>query len=224
MKKIIMILIMFILSISGFANIEDRIKFLKQDELEVMQKRVAALKKDYEIDFKIIISEKEEIIENNLNNAVKSVIINIVKIDQNKYKIKLQFSHDIDVVAYKNEINEMLDKIESLLKDDYYLDLIYELTGNIAELINVSEFEKQQAVGGTVYKKLKKVFLIIFILSFIMTTVLYILKYVGKKSRKCKHCNIDMALTHEYEEGNKVIRVYTCSMCGYSKRIISIKK
>lgn len=215
---------MLILSVSGFADIEDRIKFLKHDELEVMQKRVAALKKDHEIDFKIIISEKEEIIENNLNNAVKSVIINIVKSEQDKFKIKLQFSQDIDVVAYKTDINEMLDKVESLLKDDYYLDLIYELTGNIADLINVSEFEKKQAVGGTVYKKLKGIFLAIFILSFIITIILYILKYVGKKSRKCKNCNIDMVITHEYDEGNKKIRVYTCNVCGYSKRIISIKK
>jgi hypothetical protein len=219
-----MVIIMFTLSISSFAYIEDKIKFLKQDELEVMQKRVSALKRDYEIDFKIIISEKEEIIEKNLNNTLKSVIINIVKKEQNKFKIKLQFSQDIDVVAYKTDINEMLDKVESLLKDDYYLDLIYELTGNIADLINVSEFEKKQAIGGTLYKKLKGVFLSLFILSFTITITLYILKYVGKKSRKCKHCNIDMAVTHEYEEGNKKIRVYTCTMCGYSKRIISIKK
>ena len=215
---------MFILGVAVFADIEDKINLLKPDELAVMQKRVAAFKKDYEIDFKIIISDKEENIENNLNNAIKSVIINIVKLSPNRYKIKLQFSNDVDVIAYRDNINDMLDKIESLLKDDYYLDLIYELTGNIVEIINVSEFEKQQAVGGTVYKKLKKIFLSLFIISFIITITLYVLKYVGKKSRKCKNCNIEMKVTHEYEEGNKKIRVYSCDICGYSKRIITIKK
>lgn len=219
----VMFLVMLILSVGVFANIEDRIKFLKPDELEVMQKRVAAFKKDYGIDFKIIISEKEENMENNLNNAIKSVIINIVKLDENKYKIKLEFSHDIDVVAYKAEITEMLNKVESLLKDDYYLDLIYELTGNIADVINVSEFEKKQATGGTVYKRLKNVFLTLFIISFSITILLYIFKYIGKKSRKCKHCNIEMPLTQEYEEDNKIVKVYTCNMCGYSKKIISMK-
>ena len=43
----VMFLVMLILSVGVFANIEDRIKFLKPDELEVMQKRVVAFKKDF---------------------------------------------------------------------------------------------------------------------------------------------------------------------------------
>ncbi len=225
MKRIV-VMLFFICTTFIFGAIEDKIKLLTPDDMEILTKRVELLKKDYGVNFDIVISNSEENLEKNLNNKTKNVIINLIKPDDgSKIKLKLKFSEDIDVVGYREDIDEMLVKIESLITDKNYLDMLYELTGNIAvDVINLSEYEKKQAMEGNVYKSLSGIFFILAIITGIFTLFLYWARYMARRVHKCKTCGIDMVLTDTTEEGNKKIKEYTCKICGNKKKVTTVRR
>ena len=98
MKRIV-VMLFFIFTTFIFGAIEDKIKLLTPDDMEILTKRVELLKKDYGVNFDIVISNSEENLEKNLNNKTKNVIINLIKPDDgSKIKLKLKFSEDIDVI------------------------------------------------------------------------------------------------------------------------------
>jgi hypothetical protein len=215
-----------LLSFTAFGEIKDNLKLLTSDDMEVLTKRVMLLEKDYGIKFHILISNKEENLENSLNNESKSVIINMVKPDNTpKIKLKLKFSEDIDVVGYKENIEEMLTKLETLAVGRNYLDTLYELTGNIAvDIVNLSEFEKNQAIGNNIYKKLAGIFFLLAVISGSLTLFLYWVRYVAKKVRKCKKCGIELTLLEDYEEDGKKVKIYGCRLCGYKRKVTSVRR
>ena len=225
MKKFLLIIYM-LLSFTAFGEIKDNLKLLTSDDMEVLTKRVMLLEKDYGIKFHILISNKEENLENSLNNESKSVIINMVKPDNTpKIKLKLKFSEDIDVVGYKENIEEMLTKLETLAVGRNYLDTLYELTGNIAvDIVNLSEFEKNQAIGNNIYKKLAGIFFLLAVISGSLTLFLYWVRYVAKKVRKCKKCGIELTLLEDYEEDGKKVKIYGCRLCGYKRKVTSVRR
>ena len=225
MKKFLLIIYM-LLSFTAFGEIKDNLKLLTSDDMEVLTKRVMLLEKDYGIKFHILISNKEENLENSLNNESKSVIINMVKPDNTpKIKLKLKFSEDIYVVGYKENIEEMLTKLETLAVGRNYLDTLYELTGNIAvDIVNLSEFEKNQAIGNNIYKKLAGIFFLLAVISGSLTLFLYWVRYVAKKVRKCKKCGIELTLLEDYEEDGKKVKIYGCRLCGYKRKVTSVRR
>ena len=80
MKRIV-VMLFFICTTFIFGAIEDKIKLLTPDDMEILTKRVELLKKDYGVNFDIVISNSEENLEKNLNNKTKNVIINLIKTD-----------------------------------------------------------------------------------------------------------------------------------------------
>ena len=60
--------VIFICTTFIFGAIEDKIKLLTPDDMEILTKRVELLKKDYGVNFDIVISNSEENLEKNLNN------------------------------------------------------------------------------------------------------------------------------------------------------------
>ncbi len=225
MKKLLLV-IYLVLSFAAFGEIKDNLKLLTSDDMEVLTKRVMLLEKDYGIKFHILISNKEENLENSLNNESKSVIINMVKPDNTpKIKLKLKFSEDIDVVGYKENIEDMLIKLETLAVGRNYLDTLYELTGNIAvDIVNLSEFEKNQAMGGNVYKKLAGIFFLLAVITGSLTLFLYWARYIARRVRKCKKCGIELMLVEDYEEGDKRVKIYSCKLCGYKRKVTSVRR
>ena len=77
MKRIV-VMLFFICTTFIFGAIEDKIKLLTPDDMEILTKRVELLKKDYGVNFDIVISNSEENLEKNLNNKTKNVIINLM--------------------------------------------------------------------------------------------------------------------------------------------------
>lgn len=225
MKRFLLI-IYLLLSFAAFGDIKDNLKLLTSDDMEVLTKRVMLLEKDYGIKFHILISNKEENLENSLNNESKSVIINMVKPDNTpKIKLKLKFSEDIDVVGYKENIEDMLTKLETLAVGRNYLDTLYELTGNIAvDIVNLSEFEKNQAMGSNIYKKLAGIFFLLAVITGSLTLFLYWARYVARRVRKCKKCGIELTLLEDYEEGDKKVKIYGCRLCGYKRKVTSVRR
>ena len=67
MKRFLLI-IYLLPSFAAFGDIKDNLKLLTSDDMEVLTKRVMLLEKDYGIKFHILISKKEENLENSLNN------------------------------------------------------------------------------------------------------------------------------------------------------------
>ncbi len=212
MIKRIMILF-FISSLFLFGEVVDEINFFKKDDIIVLEKRLAELKENYDINYQIVVSSEEK---NSLRNLKRSVIINLIKGKENKLKLRLKFSKDINILGYRDEVDSLLVKIDSLVKEEHYLDLLYEITGGITDIINMSEIVEEK-----IEKKNK--FIIILPLIIIIGLVLMILinkkrKKIKSKKEICEYCKIEMQLIENHKESeHKRCKVYLCKICGRTK-------
>lgn len=212
MIKRIMILF-FMSSLFLMGEVVDEINFFKKDDIAVLEKRLENLKTNYDIDYKILVTDEEK---NNLRNIKRSVIINLIKGKENKLKVKLKFSKDIDILGYRDEVDSLLTNVDSLVKEKHYLDMLYEITGGITDIISMSE-----SVEEKVEKKNKWIIIFPIIIG-IGLVLMILINRKRKKSRSkkeiCEYCKIEMQLIENYKESkHKRYKVYLCKICGRTK-------
>ncbi|OQY10181.1 MAG: hypothetical protein B6I28_01415 [Fusobacteriia bacterium 4572_132] len=212
MIKKVMILF-FMSSVFILGEVVDEINFLKKDDVIILEKRLEDLKKNYDIDYKIVVSEEEK---NNLRNSERNVIINLIKGKENKLKLRLKFSKDINILGYRDEVESLLTKIDFLVEEKNYLDLLYEITGGITDIISISEITEEKVEKKN---KLVIIFPIVILISLILMILINRKRRNGiSKKEMCEYCKIEMQLIENYRESkHKSYKVYLCKVCGRTK-------
>ncbi len=230
MKKFL-ILIFFTVIFSNFlkAEIIDSVNFFEEKDRNILEERLKTIENNYKVNFQIIIKEKDaDITENSLNNGKKNVIIILEKEEEKRLSVKLKFSKEIDIIGYGDEIDDILNKLETLVEKKDYLDFIYELTGNVSDIINTMDIEKNRIDRDEKFNKIRymllTVFISLFFVLFVLVIFLRLRKIINKKNKICKNCKIEMQLVDEIEEDEQIIKLYNCRICGYAKRIKTNKK
>ncbi|MGM0507949.1 MAG: hypothetical protein ACQERZ_02115 [Fusobacteriota bacterium] len=204
-------LILFLcLSSFLFGNIIDGADLLKEENKKNLEKRLSFLEESRDLKF-IIETQKNEKDFSEFNDAKKTVKINILK-GEKKVNIRLFFSKDALKLGYSDEIDGLLERVDPLIKSGNYIDLIYEITGEIADINQVSNEQIETESEESSSQKGNKLWVIILgIILFLI--ILKILKNKNKITR-CDECNLKMTLIAEYEEGNKKYKDYKCTVCG----------
>ncbi len=202
--------------------IKDKIDLLRKEDLENLEKRLIMLKESYGINYRVIISEEAYNFQDISRKIKKTVLINVVKKDYYSLAVRLKFSEDIDIEGYKEEINHLLERVNLLVGNEYYLDLIYELTGNINDIISLIEREKIEIRRTEFNRKIKLLsFMSFLIFAGLTTFLIFVKRKIKKNLKKCKRCGIEMELKDRVLEENKYIKTYQCSICGYIRKITS---
>ena len=70
-----------------------------------------------------------------MKEVEKSVIIDLVKIDSKTLKVKVNFTQDIEIEEYTDEIEKTLGNLEEFLNDGKTFEYSVELLGNLEGLI-----------------------------------------------------------------------------------------
>lgn len=217
-RGLVYILLFFIATIVSFAQVNDEIKLLKDEDKTILQERIQSLEKKFGIEFRIVITAQEVAPEKLLKQATKSIILNLVKDTENKkLRVKLFITKDIDVGGYKEEIDALLQKSSNLVDNGYYVDLIYEITGNVAEIINLIKTQEKEA--GT--ENIRRISIVAIASIFSILGIVGILVFIKRQLRRnvCRYCDIEMDLVDEFKENGKDVRLYSCHVCGHSKKI-----
>lgn len=218
MRRILTIFFLMILGVISFGEVYDEAKLLKEEEKGAIEVKLKELEDNFNVKFKIVVSDGETNIKQYSEKLSKGVIIHLERDKQEgKLRLKLLFTKDIDINTYKEEMQRILDDSQPLVDSGKFVDLIYELTGSIAEIINLvnaderAAFRKNMAVAAGV--------VIFFVIIGGISVVLIIKRAARNKKNLCRFCDIEMDLVDEYKEENKVIRLYNCHVCGHSKKI-----
>jgi len=133
MKKISILFLMVYMCILSFAEVNDSIGVLTKEEKGKLETRVEEVSKSTGINFLVNYSEEGKTPQ--LKEVEKSVIIDLVKIDSKTLKVKVNFTQDIEIEEYTDEIEKTLGNLEEFLNDGKTFEYSVELLGNLEGLI-----------------------------------------------------------------------------------------
>lgn len=136
MKRLILFLI-FSISVVSFSDVNDKIGFLKDDEKTQVEAKVEEASESTGLNFHVNYVGSDETTQ--LKEEEKSVIINLVKADGNTLKVRVNFTQDIQIEEYKEEIEGTLDNLEDFIEKGQNLQYSLELIGNVEEVIKKSQ-------------------------------------------------------------------------------------
>lgn len=220
MLKKIFLLFLF-LSLNVFSmEINDKASILKEDEYNEIKSRFEIIEKNFNVKFNLNILEEENLEKN--PEEQRTINLNIIKINS-ELKISIRFSEDMDMSSYAEDINSMLRGISKPVQRGYYYDIIYEISGNISDMLNLIDLEKKQEIKKKRKLMFKSIILVLIIIFNVFLFLIYLIYFYKKKIKKCRNCNIDMMLVNKSIKDNKEILTYKCSICGYTKKLIKNK-
>lgn len=202
--------------------IKDEINLLSIKDKESLEKRLKIIEENQGVRYLIFITEEPYEFEKVQNDLKDILIINIYKKDHYTLTVKLKFAENIDISTYKNEIENLLERVNILVGNEYYIDLIYELTGNINDIITLIKREESEIKKAEFNRKIKLTSFVLFLFFSLLTIFLMLIrKHILRRLKKCKYCSIEMELCENEIEGKKSVKTYKCKICGYTRKITS---
>lgn len=217
MRKIGIILFFILFTVLAYGEIYDEIKLLKDDEKAAMNSKLQEIESNFGIKFKVVISENQINVKQYSENLSKGVIVHLLREKKQKLLLRLYFTKDIDINTYKEEMQKILDDSQTLVDAGKYIDLIYEITGSITEVIILISAEEKAEFKRNII--ITAVVIAVFVIIGLAAVFMIIMRAKRNKRNLCRFCDIEMDLVDEYKEENKVVRLYNCHVCGHSKKI-----
>ena len=133
MKRIAVLFLIIYISILSFAEVNDKVGVLTEEERGKLQTRLEEVSKTTGVNFYINYSKEGETPQ--LKEVEKSVIIDLIKVDSSNLKVKVNFTQDIEVEEYREEVEGTLENLEEFLNEGKNLEYSIELLGSLEELI-----------------------------------------------------------------------------------------
>lgn len=140
MKKIYATMLFLLISVFSFANFNDNLNLLKEEERKLVEEKITELsdKKNITIFVNTLSSDEGFAI----SDPEHAVIFNLKKAENTKkFNIELSFSKDIDVDDYKADIDEVLAGNEEILKQEQYVKYIIATLDGIGTVLDNIEIE-----------------------------------------------------------------------------------
>lgn len=159
MKKFLTIIGVFVIISSSYAGINDILNLFSEEEKLAVQQKITELEDKRKLHIHVNTLPKEEGFS--VEDPEKVIILNIKKDEDGKGKIELNFSRDINIEEYQEDINLILSDAETTLANgkigDYSIEILNGIDGildniSIEEPIavdeQISEDEKINIFGG----------------------------------------------------------------------------
>lgn len=176
MKKIYTIIVFLLLSVFSFANFNDNLNLLKEEDQKLVEEKITELGDNKNITVFVNTLSVDEGFA--ISDPEHAVILNLKKMENSKkFSVELSFSKDIEIDDYKNDINEVLANTEEILKQGEYTKYLLATLDGIGTVLDNVEIEplsqmtmtkKQEESGNNIYLLIGIGMLIAFIISFIL--------------------------------------------------------
>lgn len=173
MKKIMLAVFFFTVSIFSFSVINDNLNLLKEEEKQLIEEKITELKEQENIEIFVNTLLMDEGFT--VKDPEKTLILNIKKSgnDEN-YQIETSWSKDIDVQEYTEAIDGVLEGAKDFLEKKEYSNYVLSVLDGFQEILKDIDIETQANMEDIVeevslqtqYKKYIFVFgIIIFVLA-----------------------------------------------------------
>ncbi|WP_320045786.1 hypothetical protein [uncultured Ilyobacter sp.] len=147
MRKKILVLFILILSVLSFSQIKDNLGSFSDEEVKKIEERMEEISKNSELDL-YINTYKSGGNNTQLKVLEKSVIIDMVKVDNEHLNVKLSFSQDIDISPYQEELENVLGNLGNLItegeNEKYTLELLSSLEDIFKRMGEDKEIQKEK--------------------------------------------------------------------------------
>lgn len=164
-KKITGLLFILIMTVS-FSQVKDDLGVFSKDEIQRIEEKISEISKESELD--IYVNTYRSGKNTQLKVLEKSVIIDMVKVDNNNLKVKLNFTQDVDVRPYQEEIENMLGNLGNLILEGENEKYTMDLLGSLEDVFKrMAEDQAAQEEKFSESKKPNKLY--IFLISFALT-------------------------------------------------------
>ncbi|WP_319369898.1 hypothetical protein [uncultured Ilyobacter sp.] len=134
MRKKILVLFVLVLSVLSFSQIKDNLGSFSEEETKRIEKRMEEISKNSDFDLYINTYKPGE--NTQLKVLEKSVIIDMVKVDDEHLNVKLSFSQDIDISLYQEELENVLGNLGNLITEGENEKYTMELLTSLEDVFN----------------------------------------------------------------------------------------
>lgn len=184
MKKRLIAVGLFLVSILTFGKINDNLKLFSENQKIEIEKKVKSISDGRNISVYInSFSEDEGFVA---EKAEKLVILNLIKTDDNKLKIELKLTKDIELDDVQQDINDLLNTNEQYLQEKQFDKYTLEVLTGLSDILIGTKIEEPIVIEEEVVEeKENKFFIIMGVIFFIIfALIIRILMVKYKKSFK----------------------------------------
>lgn len=140
MKKIYTVIIFLLCSLFSFANFNDNLNLLKEEDRKIVEEKIKEIADRKGISIFVNTLSIEEGFA--ISDPEHAVIFNLKKADKlKKFEVEVSFSKDIDMDDYKDEVNDILTSTEEVLKQGEYTKYIIGTLDSIGAMLDDIEIE-----------------------------------------------------------------------------------
>lgn len=184
MKKRLMAIGFFLVSILTFGKINDNLNLFNENQKIEIEKKVEDISEKRNISVYInSFSEDEGFVA---EKAEKLVILNLIKTDDDRLKIELKLTKDIELDEVQDAVNELLNTNEQYLQEKQFDKYAVEILSGLDAILAEIKIEEPIVIEEEVVEeKESKFFIIMGVVFFIIfALIIRILMVKYKKSFK----------------------------------------
>lgn len=182
MKKNLVIIGVFFISFLLFAKVNDTLNLFDENQKIELEKKIDEISKNRDINIYLNSFYEEEGLV--VEQAEKLVILNLVKVSDQKFKIELKMTKDMELDDVQEEIDEVLNTNEKYLIDKKVAEYSIGVLEGIDSIISKIKIEEPIVVEEEVVEEKENKFLVVmgvvFFLIFALIIRILMVKY--KKS------------------------------------------
>ncbi|WP_294705620.1 hypothetical protein [uncultured Fusobacterium sp.] len=158
MKKRLVIISFLLLSIFSFGKLTDNLEILKDEEKTIIENKINEIseKRDVRIYVNSFLEDEGFVVE----NAEKLIILNLIKKDENTYKVELKLTKDMELDEYQENINDLLIANEKFLKEKKVGDFVVETLSGVDNILENIKIEEPIVVEEDIIEEKKNGFFI----------------------------------------------------------------
>lgn len=139
MKKIMISILFVLFSVFSFANVNDSLNLLNDEEKTEIGDKVEEIKNEKDLTVFVNTLAIDEGFA--VSDPERALILNIKKGDKENYKVEISFSKDIDVDDFQEDINQTLTDTQVLLERKEYKKYILTVLDGVSSVLQEVEIE-----------------------------------------------------------------------------------
>lgn len=184
MKKVLIIMGIFLVNILTLGKINDNLDMFDENQRAIIEKKIEEISnnKDINVYVNSFLGDEGFVVE----TAEKLVILNLIKSDENKLKIELKLTKDIELEEVQEGIDNLLNASEQYLKEEKFDKYVIEILSGLDEMLAEIKIEDPIVIEEEIVEEKENKFLIgmgiLFFIIFAMIIRILMVKY--KKSFK----------------------------------------
>ena len=184
MKKKLIILGFLLINLLSFGKINDNLNIFDENQKNVIENKIKEISENRNISIYVnsFVEDDGFVAE----QAEKLVMLNLIKLDEKKFKVELKLTKDIELEDVQSEIDNLLKINEQYLKEKKSDKYVVEILNGLDEILAGIKIEEPIIVEDEVVEEKENKFFIImggiFFIIFAMIIRILMVKY--KKSFK----------------------------------------